>query len=353
MIPSFNKVHNRFKINGRYLSFEGLKDLSYFFIKEGARFEVEIGYFLQDWLDTKEYVLAKTSGSTGQPKTIKLQKQAMVNSAIATGDFFKLKPGDSALLCLPATYIAGKMMLVRAIVLGLELQCIQPTTTPKLVSGKSYDFCAMIPAQVEKMIPKLDVIKTLIVGGAAVSFSLKKQLEGLKVNAFETYGMTETITHIAVKPINNQAISNAVFTTLPNIEISQNNKGCLIINAPLLTSEVITTNDVVKCHSKTTFEWLGRIDNVINSGGVKLFPEKIEATLQSKIKTRFFISSEADSTFGEVVILVLEAKNNSLNQNVFSGLTAIEKPKKIYAITAFAETSSGKINRGETLRQIQ
>ncbi|MGB6269336.1 MAG: O-succinylbenzoic acid--CoA ligase, partial [Olleya sp.] len=245
-------------------------------------------------------------------------------------------------------YIAGKMMLVRAIVLGLELDIVEPTTNPIFDYQKHYDFCAMIPVQVEKTLHRIHNIKTLIVGGATVSFSLKEKLQDLKIKVFETYGMTETITHIAVKQINGK--TQDYFKTLPNVTISQNKKDCLVIDAPQLTSSKIETNDVVKLHSKTTFEWLGRSDNVINSGGVKLFPEQIEAKLQSKINTRFFITSEKDKTFGEIAILVLEAENNALNTDVFSNLTSIETPKKVYAIPSFIETASGKINRSKTMQ---
>ena len=351
MTPTFNKVHNRFKLNGNSFSFEDLKEVAYSFIKEGKLFEMEIGEFLSDWLDDNDFILVKTSGSTGQPKTITLSKQAMVHSAIATGDFFKLQPGNTALLCLPATYIAGKMMLIRAMILGLEIDCVQPTTNPEFNTKKQYDFCAMIPAQAEKSIQKLSNIKTLIVGGAQVSSKLKIKLQGLKTKVFETYGMTETITHIAVKQINGKATN--YFKILPNITIGQNDKECLIIDAPLLNTAQIVTNDVVKLHSKTTFEWLGRIDNVINSGGVKLFPEQIEAKLAPKIAQRFFITSEKDETFGEVIVLIIEAEDTALNTEVFSDLTAIQTPKKVYSIPAFAETTSGKINRGETVGMVK
>ena len=351
MTPTFNKVHNRFKLNGNSFSFEDLKEVAYSFIKEGKLFEMEIGEFLSDWLDDNDFILVKTSGSTGQPKTITLSKQAMVHSAIATGDFFKLQPGNTALLCLPATYIAGKMMLIRAMILGLEIDCVQPTTNPEFNTKKQYDFCAMIPAQAEKSIQKLSNIKTLIVGGAQVSSKLKIKLQGLKTKVFETYGMTETITHIAVKQINGKATN--YFKILPNITISQNDKECLVIDAPLLNTAQIVTNDVVKLHSKTTFEWLGRIDNVINSGGVKLFPEQIEAKLAPKIAQRFFITSEKDETFGEVIVLIIEAEDTALNTDVFSDLTAIQTPKKVYSIPAFAETTSGKINRGETVGMVK
>ncbi|WP_397362886.1 AMP-binding protein [Olleya sp. R77988] len=360
MKPIYKHIHNSFKLNDKHYNFSQLNEVAQNFINEDELFKQEIGVFLTQWLDDKDYIEVKTSGSTGTPKPIILKKQAMVNSAIATGDFFKLQPGNTALLCLPATYIAGKMMLVRAMVLGLELDYLQPTINPIFDTEKQYNFCAMIPAQVQNTINSLENIKTLIVGGAQVSTKLKQQFSGLKTKIFETYGMTETITHIAVKSVNNtlfqeenrhaELVEASIFKILPNITISQDERQCLVIDAPQLTSQQIVTNDVVKLHSKNAFEWLGRIDNVINSGGVKLFPEQIEAKLQSKIETRFFIASESNITFGEVAILIIEAKNNKLDLDVFSSLNSIETPKKIYSIPTFVETPSGKINRLKTLQ---
>ena len=360
MIPTFNNIHNRFKLNGTHYNFEDLKEVAYSLVKEGQPFEKEIGQFLLDWQDQNDFIIVKTSGSTGQPKAIKINKQAMVHSAIATGDFFSLEPGNTALLCLPANYIAGKMMLVRALILGLEIEVIEPKTNPIFDNEVHYDFCAMIPIQVQKAIQRLDHINTLIVGGASVNYQLKEKLQNLKVNAYETYGMTETITHIAVKKLNNfnadndcSTVETSYFETLPNIKISQNKSQCLVIDAPNILEETIETNDVVKLHSATTFEWLGRKDNVINSGGVKLFPEQIETKLHSQIASRFFISKENNDKFGEQVILVVEDKDFNLKPSDLKGLSKLEEPKNIYTIDKFIETSSGKVNRGKTLQLFQ
>ncbi|QIJ90404.1 O-succinylbenzoic acid--CoA ligase [Mesoflavibacter sp. HG96] len=360
MIPTFNNIHNRFKLNGTHYNFEDLKEVAYSLVKEGQPFEKEIGQFLLDWQDQNDFIIVKTSGSTGQPKAIKINKQAMVHSAIATGDFFSLEPGNTALMCLPANYIAGKMMLVRALILGLEIEVIEPKTNPIFDNEVHYDFCAMIPIQVQKAIQRLDHINTLIIGGASVNYQLKEKLQNLKVNAYETYGMTETITHIAVKKLNNfnadkdcSTVETSYFETLPNIKISQNKSQCLVIDAPKMLEETIETNDVVKLHSATTFEWLGRKDNVINSGGVKLFPEQIETKLQPQIASRFFISKENNDKFGEQVILVVEDKDFNLKPSDLKDLSKLEMPKNIYTVDKFIETSSGKINRGKTLQLLQ
>ena len=360
MTPTYKNIHNRFKLNGTHYNFEDLKEVAYSFIKEGLDFEKQIGDFLNHWQDDSEFIDVKTSGSTGQPKTISLSKQAMVNSAIATGDFFGLEPGNTALMCLPANYIAGKMMLVRALILGLEIEVIEPKTNPVFDNEVHYDFCAMIPIQLQKTLKRIDNIKTIIVGGASVSYQLKEQIQSLKTNVFETYGMTETITHVAVKKLNNfhddkdfSIAESSYFKTLPNIKISQNKSQCLVIDAPNILDETILTNDVVKLHSDTTFEWLGRKDNVINSGGVKLFPEQIEAKLQPQIASRFFISKENNDKFGEQVILVVEEKDFNLKPSDLKDLSKLEVPKNIYTVDKFIETSSGKINRGKTLQLFQ
>ncbi|MCH4552619.1 AMP-binding protein [Aestuariibaculum lutulentum] len=353
MTPTYKNVHLKFKFNGFHYTREYLLELAYDFVKEGKSYEREIGDFLFQWLDDSETIRVKTSGSTGTPKVVELSKQAMVNSALATGDFFKLNPGDAALMCLPATYIAGKMMLVRSIILGLELDVVEPSSALKFDRNKVYDFCAMVPMQLEKVLDKVDNIKTLIVGGAPTSNNLKASIQELKTHVFETYGMTETVTHIALKPINHTSVAKPNFKVLPGVAISQDHRDCLVIEAPKLCQEKIITNDIVKIHSKSEFEWLGRFDNVINSGGVKLFPEQIEAKLQNKIKDRFFIASEPNEVLGEQLILVVESETNDLNSEVFSELDKFETPKAVYALKEFVETSSGKIQRKKTLQSIK
>ncbi len=356
-MPDYNKVHIKFKLNGIHYSYTNLMEVAYSFVKEGQPYKQVIGNFLLNWLDKNDYVEVNTSGSTGNPKCIKIKKQAMVDSVIATGNFFNLKPGDSVLHCLPTKFIAGKMMLIRAIILGLEIDTVEPKSTPNFNKNKHYDFTAMIPLQLQNSLSYCSHIKTLIVGGASVSKSLRGDIKALKTDVFETYGMTETITHIAVKKINNidnssNTIAKSYFKILPNVSISQDENECLVIDAPKVADGKIVTNDVVKLYSETEFEWLGRYDNVINSGGIKLYPEQIEAKLQNKISKRFFISSIPDKTFGNAVVLVLEHGANDLKNSVFSDLSAYEKPKHIYNISQFIETPSGKIQRNKTLEAV-
>jgi o-succinylbenzoate---CoA ligase len=344
-VPHYKSIHNRFKINGFTLEREEIFQLAFTLIREGDDFEIEAGIFLMDWFDDHSYVDTLTSGTTGTPKMIRISKQAMVHSAIATGDFLGLRPGNTALHCLPCRFIAGKMMLVRAIILGLEMDLVSPKGNPIPNKHKVYDFSAMVPLQVEHALLQLNQIKKLIVGGAKIAPSLVNQLQNCDTEVYETYGMTETITHIAAKKI-----EEVFFQTLPNVKVSVDDRSCLVIDAPNILEEKIVTNDIVNLVSSTSFQWLGRYDNVINSGGVKLFPERIEEKLQDTFSVPFFIASEYDEHLGEKVILVVESKEFPLSATIFDVLEKYEKPKKVYFIPNFIRTETGKVNRLLTLK---
>jgi len=353
MIPSFTKVHNRFKFNNYHFDHNSLKEVAYSFVKEGEPYQKQVGNFLLDWFDDNDYVFVNTSGSTGEPKQIKLLKQAMVESAIATGDYFDLEPGNSALHCLPTEYIAGKMMLIRAIILGLELDLVEPSSNPLMYTNKTYNFCAMVPLQLQNSIEKLNSIETLIIGGASVSEALQKKLQDTTCKVYATYGMTETITHIATKPLNHNNSKGLNYNTLPGVSISKDDRDCLMINAPRLSTEGIVTNDVVEIESESEFKILGRIDNVINSGGVKLFPEQIEAKLRNQMNNRFFIAGQDDINLGQELIMVVEGDTNTLENSIFKDLDTYETPKQIYNIERFIETASGKIQRKKILELLK
>jgi o-succinylbenzoate---CoA ligase len=335
-----NNVHNYFKINGYHLNANDLCRVSYTYIKEGNSNEQAIGEFLLDWFDNKEYIEMTTSGTTGLPKAVRLQKQAMIQSALATGDFFSLKPGDRALLCLPVKFIAGKMMLVRSLILGLDLDIVEPSTEPLALNTIQYDFVAMVPLQVQNSVEDLKNVKKLIIGGAKIDSSLEQKLLPLKTEIYETYGMTETITHIAAKKVGEN-----FFSVLPNVKITTDNRGCLMINVPTISEEPIITNDLVKIIEENQFTFLGRIDNVINSGGVKLIPEQIESKLIEKINTRFFVTGIPDSILGEKLILVIEGEKRDFSTDFFDILDKYEKPKEIVFVSKFKENENGKLLR--------
>ena len=282
----------------------------------------------------------------------------MVNSAIATGDFFKLEPGDTALHCLPANYIAGKMMLVRAMILGLEIDLVEPRSNPIFDPNNQYDFCAMLPIQLQNSLDAISNFKNIIIGSAKASNELIESVQGISTNIYETFGMTETATHIALKALNNlNSVHNktqtdkALFKTLEGVSVSVDERGCLVINSPHISSKPIITNDIVNIFSEHEFEWLGRFDNVINSGGVKIFPESVEEKLFDKIDSRFFIASEKDTKLGNKVILIIEGETNDIDTSIFDVLDKYEKPRSIYNVKVFP-VNQEKIQRNKILKKL-
>ena len=341
---NFNTVHPNFKWNGISLDREKLLLAAHDLIKEGNDFERITGEFLLEWFNNKSFITATSSGTTGIPKKINIDKQAMVNSAFATAEFFDLKAGNRVLHCMSTAYIAGKMMLVRSIILGFEMDFVTPSSNPLKDNRNNYDFVAMVPIQVQNSISELYKVKKLIVGGTKISETLLNQLIEIPTQIYETYGMTETITHIAVKEIGDK-----YFSVLPNVTITNDERGCLVIVAPRISDTNIVTNDVIEILSETQFHLLGRIDNVINSGGVKLFPEQIEAKLSDKIKERFFVIGIPDDKLGEQVLIIIEGKPTVFDDLVFENLALYEKPKLIRFVPKFIETESGKVKRAESL----
>lgn len=318
--------------------------------------------FLIEWINEKDFVIVNTSGSTGKPKKIQLSKKRMMQSAFMTGKYFNFKSGQTALLCLPCDYIAGKMMVVRAMMWGLDLQLVPPTGNPMKKIAQPIDFAAMIPLQVtnifEQTPEKFSSIKKLIIGGGKVDVPLQHQLQTIATQCFATYGMTETITHVAIKKLNG-AQKSEYFTALENIQFSTDQRDCLVIDAPRLAAEKVVTNDIVDLKSQTQFEWLGRFDNVINTGGIKVFPEKIEHKLEKLISTRFFITSLPDKKLENKVILIIEdtpwtkEKIETLQLSLKSVLTKFEQPKNIYFLEKFAETPTKKIQRNRTKENVR
>lgn len=306
----------------------------------------EIISFIKDWFSESEFIISKTSGSTGIPKDIQITKSAMKMSAEMTGEFFGLYEGNSALLCMPVNFIAGKMMIVRAIELKLKLYCVEPKSKISLDFINEIDFAPMTPMQVEGSFEELFKIKTLLIGGAPLSDELRAKLLPLNTQSFESYGMTETITHIALKEI-----SQEYFKTLNGISIRKDERDCLVIKTPYFEEEIVT-NDIVEIKDEDEFKWLGRFDNVINSGGIKLFPEQIESKLKPFIQQEFIISSLTDKTLGQKLILIIESETSRF-QLPASILSKFETPKEIYFLNEFPRTESGKIKRNEILNLVK
>ena len=349
-------LHSCFTLNG--LSYQSAEDLLAFakkLSKEGDEFEIRIGNFIKKWLNGDDFLIVKTSGSTGESKKIKLKKQHLINSARATGAYFDLGENTSALLCLSAKYIGGKMMLIRAMTLGWDLHIVSPEKDALTQYDNDYDFVAMVPYQVYHSLGALKKVKKLIIGGGSVSRELIEDIKEISTEVFATYGMTETCSHVAVKALNGKSKSE-VFSALSNVTFTTDARNCLVIDAPHIADEILTTNDLVELLSPTEFEWLGRYDNVINSGGIKIHPEKLEEKLAPFIKLPFIIASEKDDQLGEKVILILEneEKNKVPNYSAaFASLEGYEKPKKIYTITQFPFTDTGKIKRADVLQLLR
>ncbi len=309
--------------------------------------------FLENAFDTSDTIEVTTSGSTGTPKKITILKRAMLRSAEATQQFFDLPSKTTALHCLPTDFIAGKMMWVRAIHLGWHLDVVQTDGNPLKQNEAVYDFAAMVPLQVENSLTNLNRIKKLIIGGAPISYSLKQELKKKECLSFQTYGMTETITHIAIKKIE-EATKNH-YQCLPGISISQDARACLLIEAPHVSEDKISTNDIVRLISPSEFEWLGRFDNVINSGGIKLFPEQIEEKIAPILTFPFIITALPDEKLGQKVLLLIESIveiSNLEKQLLQTDLSKFEMPKEIHYLQSFVRTKNGKINRNNTLLNI-
>lgn len=317
-----------------------------------------IYYFLLNWFDKTGFIPAQTSGSTGKPKSIRLSKTSMVNSALMTNQFFDLSEQSVCLLCLPATYIAGKMMLVRAIVSGFNLITVEPSANPFLGLQTAIDFAAITPYQLFHSAETLQKthIHKMIVGGGAVTSKLEVLSENIPAELYETYGMTETCSHIALRRFNGKEKSDN-FTVLNGVTIRLDERGCLAIRAPHLLKEEIQTNDMVELKGTTSFRWLGRADSTINSGGIKIHPEQVEKQLEGIIHSGYFISSVPDDVLENKVVLVIESEpytpqqQEKLKDRLEDILSKYEVPKQIFFLPTFVYSESHKVLRKPTLQK--
>ena len=291
--------------------------------------------FLQEWKNDSDRVLVHTSGSTGKPKPIWVEKRRMEASARITCDFLVLKEGDTALLCMSLDYIAGKMMVVRSLVRNLKLIVVEPTghpladatplqlprggekvpeqtSSPSGEVGRGVVFAAMVPMQVYNSLQvpeereRLKQIKHLIIGGGAIDEAMASELKDFPNCVWSSYGMTETLSHIALRRLNGVEASDW-YTPFAHVQISQNEDGCLVIDAPEVCAERLVTNDIVEI-SEAGFRIIGRKDNVICSGGIKIQAEEVECALKPYLHVPFMITKRKDSKFGEVVVMMIEGR---------------------------------------------
>lgn len=313
--------------------------------------------FISDWQSPSPTILVHTSGSTGKPKPMLVEKRRMEASARITCSFLGLKPGDSALLCMPLDYIAGKMMCVRSIVGGLRLIRVEPCGHPLQHLDEVPTFAAMVPMQVynslqdDRELNILKQIKHLIIGGGAISNNLATALRSFPNAVWSTYGMTETLSHIALRPLSGEDESEW-YTPFDGVEVSLNQDGCLVINAPEVCAEPLTTNDIAEIDGDgRRFRIRGRRDNVVCSGGIKMQIEEIEAKLQAHTDIPLMITKCPDEKFGETVVLLAECNDmEPLKALCHKWLSKYELPHDYIYVERLPVTETGKPARAEALR---
>lgn len=331
--------------------------------------------FCGRWLSGEEAFSVKTSGSTGPPRVIQLSRGQMKLSAHMTAKALSLQSGDRAFVCLSPQHIGGLMMLVRGLELGLALTVVEPSGNPFRSFGESskqrFDFIALVPLQLYAILASgksglagLNEMKTILVGGGPLPLQLQEKLEQVRAPVYQTFGMTETASHIALRRLNGVDKSES-YQALPEVEVGQDVRGCLTIKSGVTRNERLVTNDMIELASKRDFRWLGRIDNVINSGGMKVHAERVElavaeilAALGECNELVLFVGGVPDERLGEMVVCVVESVE--LPARVVAGLRAglsdkLEKhevPQRFYSLDKFVRTPTGKINRKLSLERL-
>lgn len=348
-------------INGKTFTHEQIVNEQY---STTSNFEKTTLAFCRDWLIGEKTFHFTTSGSTGIPKSISFSRDQLTSSAQMTANVLGLKHGYTSLVCLDTQYIAGRMMLVRSFVTGMNILAVEPAANPlaQVEDDVKIDFAAFVPYQLRNILAsdpkKFNKIGVSIIGGGEIDPSLKANLLDFQTSSYATYGMTETISHIALMRLTGREPQN-YFQALPGIRLKKDARSCLVIDVPFVDDPVIT-NDLVEMISEKEFKWLGRIDNIINSGGVKIVPEEVESALgkifhQMGWPHRFFIAGIPDSKLGQKICLFIEGDSapsnvvDELLQKIKQQVSRFEVPKDIRFVKSFQETKTGKINRIETI----
>ncbi|MCM1076822.1 MAG: AMP-binding protein [Bacteroides sp.] len=308
--------------------------------------------FIEEWRNPLPYVIAHTSGSTGKPKEIRLLKDDMRASAHATIEFFNLDCHSLLYLPLSPSYIAGKMQIVRALEAGCSLTVETPSNHPSLeiTNGDEISLLPIVPSQVDAVLAseRRRSIGTMIIGGAPLPRKAEKRIIASGIKAYATYGMTETCSHVALRRLGTEK-----FESLPGFSFSLDNRGCLIITSEKLSFSTLTTNDIVELSSPTSFKWLGRYDNVINSGGIKIFPEEIERQIAPVMPcgAHFYITSRPSAKWGEELILV--TNDNRIDMHILDRIRQLvgskHTPKAVITDSEIKFTASQKIIRRKFL----
>ncbi len=325
-------------------------------------FQNEVLTFINQWYNGQTTFRLTTSGSTGKPQEIEISREQMAISAKNTINALNLLPDQTVLLCINPAFIGGKMMLVRALINNMNIVALEPSSNPLINMGTPVDFIAVVPLQLTNILnneqtkQKLDEAKAVIVGGGEIGPALEKDLQSITTSILATYGMTETVSHIALRQVNGAAKSK-YFTAFDDVILSVDHRDCLTICAPVTNNQTIITNDRVELIDSQRFQWLGRVDNVINTGGIKIQAEEVEQKIEpiiSKISSsRFFIYGISDELLGQRVTLFIEGEEKNgmsiLIDQFKAVLTRFELPKDIVFIQRFIETDNGKIQRQKTI----
>lgn len=322
--------------------------------------EKELFGFINDFLSEDQPLYQRTSGTTGDPRVFPLLRSAMLRSAQNTLQYFNLRPGNHALLCLPVEYIAGKMMVVRALAGQLNLVTTRPAGNPLADQPSDVDFAAMVPLQLEQSIGQLEdnsKIRTLILGGGETGPALRTKIRETKGCAiYETFGMSETYTHFAVRRLNGPD-PEPFFRLLPGVKVWTDERGCLVTEVPGVTEAPVVTNDMVSLEGDNRFRWLGRIDNVIKTGGIKINPEVLEAQIREITGLEVLVSPLPDERLGERLVLVVEGREKDLpaglGQQLSNTLQKHEIPRIILTLKEFPRNRSMKTDRLQVLRFVR
>lgn len=358
-------------LNGKKFYYEEIAHYSFRNSIPLNGYEVTTLEFCRNWLKGIQEIAINTSGSTGAPKIITLTRQQMEASARYTLSALGLQENDQSLVCLNTEYIGGLMMLVRGFVGNLHLTIMEPIGNPFNYlppnAPPQFAFGSFVPLHLQAILTEspdkrylLDQMKGILVGGAPLSPELLQQIKTIAAPVYHTYGMTETSSHIALKRLNGPK-PNKYFQAADTITIGQDERSCLTIKGNVTNEQLIITNDLVKIVSEREFEWLGRIDNTLNSGGVKVQAEKVEvalaqALLEQNLNRRSFITALPDTTLGQRIIAVIEGEKlangdqERINQALKQLLHKYEVPKDFKFVPAFCTTVSGKIDKLATLK---
>lgn len=355
-------------LNGRAFRYADIQQYPALTPAELNGYEARVLDFVRQWLNGAQEFSLTTSGSTGPPQPVHFRRQQLEASARRTGDYFDLGPGERLLVCLNCEYVGGLMMLVRGLERRMHLTIVEPQANPLALvpANATFAFASFVPLQLRAVLAdgqaaQLNQMRAILVGGAPVEAGLGHEIEALTVPVYLTYGMTETASHIALRRLNGPQ-AGAAYQVLPGIAVGQDARGCLTVRADVTNEALISTNDLVSlAPDGRSFEWLGRVDFVINSGGVKVPAEKVErvlelALMELGLNRRAFVAGQPDERLGQQVTAFVEGEplpqvqQQQLHELLDQRLGRYEVPRQLVFVPEFETTASGKLDRKATLK---